>query len=386
MANPLLEPSHQFADDESIMRHALALAALGRGVVEPNPMVGAVLVDAERRMLADGYHHRYGEPHAEVDALTKLDRPATGETLFVTLEPCSHHGKQPPCVDAVIASGVSRVVCAMGDPFPEVAGRGFERLRDAGIAVEVGLCEHDARTLNAPFLTRIHASRPYVIAKYAMTLDGKMAASTGHSMWISGAESRAMVHELRRVVDGIVIGAGTAAADNPRLTARPAGHRTPARIVLDRDATRVKPDSYLAQTAREIPVRVYYTAGQATDNTLSQLKSLGVETIATEADDRGRPSVEAVLSDLATLNMTNVLLEGGAVLLDRFRNRDLIDEYRVFIAPKVIGDGLSPMSGGGLGLDAIPETAQLEIVDVQMSGGDVAIQGLVPRRWLNASP
>src|SRR6266566_3686691 len=218
--------------DEFWMRWALELAERGRGYVEPNPLVGAVLV-RDGRVVGEGWHRRHGEAHAEVNALAEAGAAARGATLYVTLEPCCHHGKTPPCTDAVLRAGIRRVVAAMADPFPRVAGQGTALLQAAAVAVEVGLGEAEARRLNAPYLKLLTTGRPYVHAKWAMTLDGKIATRTGDSKWISGEMSRRHTHELRGRMDAIIVGIGTVLADNPILTVRPPGPRVPIRIVLD---------------------------------------------------------------------------------------------------------------------------------------------------------
>src|SRR5829696_4653150 len=213
------------------MTRALGLAGRGRGWVEPNPLVGAVVV-RDGRVVGEGWHQKFGQAHAEVNALNQAGEAARGTTLYVTLEPCNHFGKTPPCTTAVIGAGVRRVVSAMLDPFPQVAGQGASRLREAGIVVEVGVGEAAARQLNAPYLKRLRTGRPWVHAKWAMTLDGKIATRTGRSKWITGEAARRRVHELRGRVDAILVGRGTLVADDPLLTARPPGPRTPARVVL----------------------------------------------------------------------------------------------------------------------------------------------------------
>lgn len=379
-----IQPGYRFASPEAVMTHALALAAQGQGTVEPNPMVGAVLVDSEFRLIADGFHRKFGGPHAEKEAFDHAGNRAQGATLFVTLEPCAHHGKQPPCADAVITAGVARVICAMRDPFPQVAGQGIARIRAAGISVDVGLCEREARDLNAPFLTRVIAGRPYVIAKYAMTLDGKMATSTGHSMWISSEESRADVHRTRGRVDAVIVGAGTAAADNPKLSARPPGKRTPLRVVMDRSCRSILPDGHLVTTAGDIPVCVYHTDAVLAE-TRRHLIEHGVELVEVASDEAGQPSVADVLADLGKRGATNVLLEGGATILGRFRDNDAIDEFHIYIAPKVIGKGLSPLSGPVGGLDEIPSTANVSVVKTELLGGDIAVRAIVDRAWRHAA-
>src|SRR5437764_9316124 len=217
--------------DESWMRRALELAERGRGSVEPNPLVGCVVV-RDGVVVGEGWHQRYGEAHAEVHALSAAGEKASGATLYVTLEPCCHHGKTPPCTDAILRAGITRVVAAMADPFPLVAGRGAELLRQAGVTVEIGLEEAEARRLNAPYLTLLGKGRPYVHAKWAMTLDGKIATAAGDSKWVSGEASRRLVHELRGRMDAIIVGAGTVRADDPLLTVRPPGPRTPSQVEL----------------------------------------------------------------------------------------------------------------------------------------------------------
>src|SRR5436309_2908852 len=234
------------------MHRALELAERGRGFVEPNPLVGAVLV-RDGQVVGEGWHQRYGQAHAEVNALSAAGEAARGATLYVTLEPCCHHGKTPPCTDAVLKAGVARVVVAMADPFPKVSGGGLAILRAAGVEVHVGLCEPEARELNAPYLKLLRTGRPWVHAKWAMTLDGKIATRTGDSKWISGEESRRRVHELRGRMDAILVGRGTVVADDPLLTARPAGPRVAARVVVS--ASGELPERcQLRATAREVPV------------------------------------------------------------------------------------------------------------------------------------
>ncbi len=243
--------------DETWMRKAVELAERGRGHVEPNPLVGAIIV-RDGRAVGEGWHQQYGQAHAEVNALAAAGDAAHGATLYVTLEPCCHHGKTPPCTDAVLHAGIARVVAALADPFPLVAGQGAARLRSAGVAVEFGVCADLARRQNAPYLKLLAAGRPYIHAKWAMTLDGKIATRTGDSQWISSDASRRVVHELRGRMDGILVGIGTALADDPLLTARPPGPRTATRVILDAQA-RLPLDCRLVRTAREVPTLIATT-------------------------------------------------------------------------------------------------------------------------------
>jgi diaminohydroxyphosphoribosylaminopyrimidine deaminase/5-amino-6-(5-phosphoribosylamino)uracil reductase len=354
--------------DERTMRQALALAVRGRGAVEPNPMVGAVVLSASGELAGEGYHERFGGPHAEVNALAAAGDRARGGTLVVTLEPCCHHGKTPPCTDAVLRSGVRRVVAAMADPFPRVTGGGFKVLRDAGLDVTVGVCEAEAVRVNAPYLKLLRTGRPWVIAKWAMTLDGKIATRTGDSKWISGEESRRHVHQLRGRVDAVIVGRGTVAADDPLLTARPPGPRTAARVVLSASGDLPK-QCRLRATAREAPVLVA-TANAAK---LAGWANDGAEVLTLPAGD-GRLSVEALLLELGHRRMTNVLVEGGAGVLGAFFDARAVDEAWVFVAPKLAGAGPSPV--GGRGVERIAEALQASETAVERVGDDVLVRAL----------
>ncbi len=353
------------------MRHALALAAKGRGFVEPNPMVGAVVLDSAGQFAGEGWHQRFGGPHAEVHALAAAGERARGGTLVVTLEPCCHHGKTPPCTDAVLKSGIARVVVAMPDPFPKVAGGGIAILRAAGIEVHVGLCEADALVLNAPYLKLLRTGRPWVHAKWAMTLDGKIATRTGDSKWISGEESRRKVHELRGRVDAIVVGRGTVVADDPLLTARPAGPRTPARVVVSASG-HLPERCQLRATARDVPVIVY----TANAHKLAGWAADGAEVVALSDN---AASLDAILADLGRRRFTNALVEGGAGLLGAVLDSRAADEFHVFVAPKLIG-GIAPSPVGGAGAALMADALALERVTFEASGGDVYVHGFAPVR------
>jgi len=352
-------------DDERHMRRALAIAASGRGFVEPNPMVGAVVLDANGAVVGEGFHGRFGGPHAEVNALDVAGPAARGGTLFVTLEPCCHTGKTPPCTGAVLKSGVRRVVVAMADPFPAIAGGGLKILRDNGLSVDVGLCETEAEKLNAPYRMLLKHRRPWVIAKWAMSLDGKIATRRGDSKWISNELSRAKVHELRGRVDAILVGRGTLLADDPLLTARPAGARIAARIVVTACGELPETCQLLATVARA-PVIVATTTAGATK--LAAWRNAGVEILGIDG-----PMIPGLLAELGRRRMTNVLLEGGAGLLSSFRDVDAIDEVHAYIAPVLIGgdNALSPL--GGLGVSAMVEAERFADVSVEVLNGDTWI-------------
>jgi len=350
-------------DDAAAMRRALQLAARGEGLVEPNPMVGSVVV-RNGRIVGEGHHERFGEAHAEVNALRAAGDAARGATLVVTLEPCCHTGKTPPCVDAILAAGVARVVIATRDPFPKVDGDGVRALEAAGVACEVGVLEAEARRLMAPYLKLVRTGRPWVIAKWAMTLDGKIAAATGDSQWVTGEASRARVHALRGRIDAVVVGAGTLAADDPMLNARPAGPRTPLRVVVagDRGLDR---DRRLWTSLEAGPVLVAtgpsYPAADA-----DRLRKLGVEVLT--AGPAG------LLDELGRRRLTNVLVEGGGKLLGRLADERLVDEVWAFVAPKIVGGaGSSPVGGVGAGL--MRDALALGGVTHESIGDDLLIRG-----------
>jgi diaminohydroxyphosphoribosylaminopyrimidine deaminase/5-amino-6-(5-phosphoribosylamino)uracil reductase len=346
--------------DQQWMERALELAERGRGFVEPNPLVGAVVV-REGKVVGEGWHEKFGQAHAEINALTAAGEAARGATLYVSLEPCCHHGKTPPCTDAILRAGVARVVVAMLDPFPAVSGAGAQFLGKSGVRVETGLCEKQAKRLNAPYLRLLMSQRPYVHAKWAMTLDGKIATRTGNSKWISNDRSRQLAHSLRGRMDAIITGIGTVLADNPLLTVRPPGPRTPTRIVLD-SSLRLPANSRLATTAQDAPVLIATTAHPVGDRA-SVLRQLGCEVLSLEAVNE-RPFPPALLTALGKRRFTNVLIEGGMQVLGSFLDAGAIDEVHVFIAPRLFGGAAAKTPIGGLGVDRL--TDALTFTDWQM--------------------
>ena len=356
------------------MRRALELAARGRGFVEPNPLVGAVIA-RDDEIIGEGFHERFGGAHAEVNALAKASSTVRGATLYVTLEPCCHHGKTPPCTNAVIASGISRVFVAMADPFENVSGAGLQQLRAAGVAIEVGLLEQEARQLNAPYLKLLATGMPYVHAKWAMTLDGKIATATGDSKWISSEASRRVAHELRGRMDAIIVGIGTALSDDPLLTARPPGPRTAIRVVLDSHA-RLPLTSHLAQTARDLPVLVA-TSVQAPASATKALEQLGCECLRLRHDEQGI-SAESLLGELGKRRLTNVMVEGGSHVLGSFFDAGLIDEIHAFVAPKILGGASDRIAIAGHGHTRIADASQFEVVEMVRSGDDCLIHARRP--------
>ena len=366
--------------DHNYMAEALALAERGRGWVEPNPLVGAVLVK-EGRVVGRGWHRRYGGAHAEIEALAEAGAEARGATLYVTLEPCCHHGKTPPCTQALLRAGVARVVAAMTDPFPQVRGQGIAELRQAGVGVEVGLCQEQAARLNAPYLKLVGTGRPYVIVKWAMSLDGRIATWQRDSRWVSGEAARQMVHELRGRVDGILVGIGTVLADDPLLTARPPGPRRAARIVLD-SRLRLPRDSNLVRTAHEAPVLVFH-GPEADAASRQRLEEAGCQCLLVQAATLPQ-QVLAVLDELGRRRMTNLLVEGGAEVIASFLASGETDELMVFLAPRIIGGRAALGPVGGPGVSRLAQAMPIPSWTVQQVGEDLLI-----RAWLRqpaASP
>ena len=321
--------------DADLMRRAIALAGRGEGRVEPNPLVGCVIA-RNGRVLGEGYHRRFGGPHAEIAALRSCCDSPRGATVYVSLEPCCHQGKTPPCTDALIRAGVKRVVVAVRDPHPAVAGRGIKRLRAAGISVRCGVGAEPAAEMLAPYLTRLALGRPYVIAKWAQSLDGALVVERGQSQWISCEASRRRVHCLRARVDAILAGSGTVRADNPMLTARDVPIRRQAvRVVVD-GRLRLSPRCRLAATATTVPTLVFTGTSSVRTPKAERLRERGVEVIACRAR-RGRLVLEDCLRELARRDVTNLLVEGGPTLLRSFFQAALVDEAQVFVAPRLIG-------------------------------------------------
>lgn len=339
-------------EDVSHMNAALALARRGLGGVWPNPAVGCILVKG-RRVVGRGWTQPGGRPHAEVEALRRAGSDSRGATAYISLEPCSHHGQTPPCTEALIASGIRRAVIAIGDPDPRVSGRGEARLRAEGIAVTTGVSRAAAEGLNAGFFLKVTHGRPLVTLKAATTLDGRIATRTGDSQWITGADARIVAHRLRAEHDAVLIGSGTALADDPSLTCRLPGmeSRSPLRVVLD-GRLRLLPTSKLAQTALQTPTWVVTLTG--VDEARRQaLTAMGVSVIELEADCAGHPDPRAVLLELARRGLTRVMIEGGGVVASSFLEVGLVDRIVWFRAPRIIG------------ADGIPAAASMEIENLE---------------------
>ena len=362
--------------DTLLMHRACTLARRGEGLVEPNPMVGAVVASPDGKVLGEGWHKHFGSAHAEVHALAIAGQAARNGTLYVTLEPCCHTGKTPPCTDAILSAGIRRVVVAATDPFPAVAGQGISILQKAGLQVDVGLLQDEAVRLTAPFRMVVTVKRPWMIAKWAMTLDGHLvlpkpenggSGTSQQHQWISSDTSRAVVHDLRRRVDAIVIGIQTAVADDPLLTARPAGLRPLIRVVLDRHA-RLSLSSRLVQTAGEFPLLVA-VGPDASEDRLKQLQDNGCEVWKSSTAHSSHMLLELV-QEFGRRQMTNVLVEGGTHILESFYDAGLIDEVWAFLAPKLLQE---PETSAGI--RKILSNTSIEAID--QTGGDLFFRGLV---------
>ncbi|MEY4565514.1 MAG: hypothetical protein RLY14_484 [Planctomycetota bacterium] len=358
----------------SFMMRAMELAFLGRGYVEPNPLVGCVIVK-DNRIVGEGYHRRFGESHAEVEAIKAAQGvELAGSTFYVTLEPCSHFGKTPPCVDAIVRAKPARVVVGMQDPFAAVQGKGIQSLRSQGIDVVVGVGETEAKKLNAPYLTLIGKRRPHVLGKWAMTADGKIATATGSSQWISCTESRQCVQQLRGRVDAIIVGSGTAIHDDPLLTARSGGPRKPLRVLFD-GQLQLKASSQLAQTAKQFPTMIW-TGPKANATAIEALRKLECEVIQSPSDDSAERLSE-LLKELGRRRCTNLLCEGGAGLLGALFDQRWLDEVHLFVAPKIIGGAQAKGPVGGLGLSDVNAAAHILFEKPILTGDDIYLRGLV---------
>lgn len=356
------------------MRRAIALAEKGGGFVHPNPLVGCVVVKDET-VIAEGYHAHYGGYHAERNALSACAADPKGATLYVTLEPCCHIGKTPPCTDIIIEKGIRKVVVGLPDPNPLVAGKGIKTLQEAGIEVVIGVEENKIKELNKVFLKYIKTRQPYVLMKYAMTLDGKIASCTGDSKWISGEASRNVVHWLRSEMMGIVVGRGTVVADNPMLNCRLEGrHHQPLRIVIDGKAM-LPMTSRLVQSAKEYPTLLVHTEA-ADASRLKLLKEHCIDTLCCTSKD-SRVDINDFMAKMGEKGIDSLLLEGGASLNTSFLEAGCVDEVYAFIAPKLIGGAVAPSPLSGNGIQMMCNAVRLKNITAQSVGDDLLIKGRV---------
>ena len=358
------------------MRRALDLATLGRGLVSPNPMVGAVIV-RDGRVVGEGWHEGPGQPHAEVRALASSGGSARGATLYCTLEPCDHVGRTPPCTRAIIDAGLARVIVAAGDPNPAVDGRGFERLRTSGIDVEAGVLEEASRRLNAAFERHVVTGLPLVTLKSAASLDGRTAARDGSSQWITGTAARDDVQRLRASVDAIVVGAGTVVVDDPSLTVRDPSYRgrPPLRVVVDASG-RVPAGSRVLDGSAPTLVATTARAGR---DAVGAWAATGADVVSFDQDQTDGVCLPDLLAHLGKREIQGVLLEGGATLAWGFVRERLVDRVVLYLAPKLVGGAQAPAMLMGEGFAPIDEAAVLRIVNVERIGDDLKVEADVHR-------
>ena len=359
-------------DDIYYMKLALDLAKKGEGKTTPNPMVGAVIVK-DGKIIGKGYHTKLGAPHAEREAFASLTETAKGATLYVTLEPCCHYGKTPPCTEAIIEHQIKRVVVATKDPNPLVSGKGLQILSNHGIEVTTGVLEQEALELNHIFFHYITKKLPYVVMKYAMSADGKIACYTGNSQWITSEEARYHVHKLRNRYRAIMVGIGTVLADNPLLTCRIENGSNPIRVVCD-SSLRIPYDCNIMKTAAQIPT---YIACH-TDNLEKKLllESMGAKIIDTP-EKNGTLDLEWLLTKLGSLNIDSILVEGGGTLNESLLKTKLVNALMVYIAPKIIGGSQSKTPVEGLGVPSPDEAYEFHLKQIETIGKDILLEYIV---------
>ena len=363
-------------DHEKYMRLALELAAKGAGYVSPNPMVGAVVVKDDR-VLGRGYHQALGGPHAEVNAIDDAGEAARGATLYVTLEPCNHYGRTPPCTQRILNAGVGRVVVAMADPNPNVAGGGNDYLESMGLDVTCGVCEADAVALNESFIKFMHTQRPFVVLKMAATLDGRIATSSGDARWVTGAQARAFVHQLRHNMDAIMVGIGTVLADDPELSTRleQGGGIDPVRVILDSRLTISAEARLLNQlSTAETLIVCGPEAPEEKQLSLSEKGACLIQ-LPLVAD---RIDLKALMKELGARGLTSLLVEGGAQVAGAALNAGIVDKVHFFYAPKVMGGEGIPICTGK-GPEKMSECLPIRRTTVSRAGEDILITG-----YLNA--
>jgi diaminohydroxyphosphoribosylaminopyrimidine deaminase/5-amino-6-(5-phosphoribosylamino)uracil reductase len=354
--------------EKRYMRQALWLAEKGRGKVNPNPLVGAVIV-REGKVVGEGYHGYYGGPHAERVALEQAGELAKGATLYVTLEPCCHYGKTPPCTEAILESGIRKVVAATMDPNPLVAGRGIARLSENGVEVSVGMLKEQSEELNRVFNHYMITGRPLVRMKYAMTMDGKIATASGKSRWITGEPARRKVHESRSEFAGIMVGSGTVQSDDPLLTCRLEHGQNPMRVICDSRLS-IDPEAQIVRTAREVPTYLAYC--HAEESKCKRLRESGVHLIKVAEED-GRVDLGELLPLLGKQGIDSLLLEGGASLNESMLRAGLVDQIHLYLAPKVWGGATAKTPVGGLGIDDPEKGYGFKLQDVERIGEDLLL-------------
>ncbi len=356
-------------NDEQYMQRAIELAKRGIGFVNPNPLVGAVIVK-DGRIIGEGWHERYGQPHAERNALKNCMESPENAVMYVTLEPCCHHGKNPPCTEAVIASGIAKVFVGSNDPNPLVAGKGIAALREAGIEVVTECCKEECDAINQVFFHYISTKMPFCILKTAMTADGKTATHTGLSKWITNEESRRHVHETRKRVAAIMVGIGTVLTDDPMLNCRLDEPSHPIRIVCDTNF-RIPENSQLVRTAKEIPT--YVAASRMDPEKRRFLEQCGVHILELPMLDH-HVDLRALMQKLGEMGIDSVLIEGGAQLHEAALRSGIVQSVQIYIAPKIFGGASAKTAVGGLGVSAPDEAYRLNRPKIRRFGDDVLLE------------
>ena len=349
------------------MRRAIELAKRGIGFVNPNPLVGAVIVK-DNRIIGEGWHERYGEPHAERNALSNCSEDPAGADIYVTLEPCCHHGKQPPCTEALISAGIRNVYVGSFDPNPLVAGKGLEMLRAHGINVYENILRNECDALNEIFFCYITKSRPYIILKAAMSIDGRTAAYTGDSKWISNELSRENVHKTRKRVSAIMVGINTVLADDPMLDCRTDDPSDPVRVICD-SRLRIPLSSKIINTAHEIPTIIATSSDD--EEKIAELRSAGADVIITDGE---RVDLKALMKELAKRKLDSVLVEGGATLHAAMLDAGLCDLLQIYIAPKVIGGTNAKPVIGGKGVSRVRDAYLFSAPEITRFGDDILLE------------
>ena len=360
-----------FMDSEKYMRIALDLASKGMGNVNPNPMVGAVIVK-DNNIIGQGYHSVYGGPHAEIEAF-KNCTDTSGAALYVTLEPCCHHGKTPPCTDAIIKNKISKVIIGCNDPNPLVSGKGIEILKNHGIEVETGVLENECRDINEIFFYYIKNKEPYVVMKYAMSADGKIATSSGESQWITGNLAREHTHRTRHTLSAIMVGIGTVLADDPLLTCRIPGGKNPVRIICD-TALKIPLDSKIVQTAKTVPTIVAASACNASfNNKKEQLEAMGLTIIETKLKN-SKLDLKDLMQKIGETGIDSILLEGGGTLNYSALKQGIVQKLQIYIGARIFGgkESLSPVEGEGI--KNISDAVKLKLINTAAIGEDVLLE------------
>lgn len=361
----------EIAMEDRFMQRAIELARGGVGKVNPNPLVGAVIVK-DGRIIGEGYHREYGALHAERDAISHLVENAAGAEMYVTLEPCCHHGKQPPCVDAIIEQGISKVYVGSDDPNELVAGKGIERLRNAGIQVVTHVQKEECDGLNPVFFHYITTKTPYVVMKYAMTMDGKIATRTGDSRWITGECAREHTHRVRNWLSGIMVGIGTVLADNPLLNCRMPGGNSPVRIVLD-SHLRIPLDSQIVQTAGEYKTIVATRKDDGKPDIESKLQKAGVEVLHVP-EKEGHIDLRALMGMLGEQQLDSILLEGGGTVNASALKAGIVNRVQVYVGGQIFGGVHAPSPVGGQGIAAVANSYKFGVPKVTSLGEDVLLE------------